>query len=404
MAIRAVLPAAVSLAGAELYCPSENEFQMSGGASWNGNGWDVTGGGGAHGLTSFNLLGGYVEFDMDSSGATGGMNNNFYTISPDHAYTSYNDYCDGQGPDASSPTGTYCMEMDIIEANGGCYAASTWHTWFNHDGGCDQGGCGVGYGWQSGHVKAAFGTDGWMHITVNGNEMSSYNPYPSDNARGSVHDTMASVGVAIQSTQWHGWVPGDCGDQGNNPNSHFSVKNLKVSGSVIFGPTPPTCGGPSPTPSPTPGMCSLLTGQNNNGVNLESAARTTTSAEDCCSQCSGAAGCKGYTWVHNGECWLKSELGSLTADDFVTSGTLNDQPTPSPSPTPSPTPGPTPAPTPGSGSCCFNDPTSCAAVTDPHSCTVAGDGFCGEQSHCEGDCKGLWCTFIMQSGNQTLVI
>ena len=33
-------------------------------------------------------------------------------------YTSYNDYCDGQGPEASSPIGTYCMELDIWEGDG----------------------------------------------------------------------------------------------------------------------------------------------------------------------------------------------------------------------------------------------------------------------------------------------
>merc|ERR1719215_61975 len=123
------------------WCPREGDFFFDGGASWNGNGWSVAGGGGVHGKQSFNLLGGYVEFDMDSSGATPGMNNNFYTISPDHQYNSHQDYCDGQGPHASSPTGTYCLEMDIIEANGNCFAAATWHTWPNRDGDCDMGGC-----------------------------------------------------------------------------------------------------------------------------------------------------------------------------------------------------------------------------------------------------------------------
>merc|ERR1719329_170117 len=99
----------------------------------------VNGGGGVTGKTSFNLLGGYVEFDVDNSGSKWGVNNNFYTISPDHAYTNRNDYCDGQGPDASSPLGIYCMEMDIYEANGGQNLATTWHTWFNHDGAVTRG-------------------------------------------------------------------------------------------------------------------------------------------------------------------------------------------------------------------------------------------------------------------------
>jgi len=190
---------------------------------------------------------------MDNGGATPGMNNNFYTISPDHPYTSYNDYCDGQGPEASSPTGTYCMEMDIIEANGNCAAAATWHTWPNRDGDCDMSGCGatVNIGGKI-HVKAEFGTDGWMHTYYNRQEINNFDRYPSNNARQFVHDTMVSAGVAIQSTQWHGWVPGDCGDQGKNPGSVFSISNLKFSGGVVMGPVPPTCAAPSPPPTPMP--------------------------------------------------------------------------------------------------------------------------------------------------------
>merc|ERR1712070_910183 len=141
----------------------------------------------------------------------GGVNNNFYTISPDHPYTNRNDYCDGQGPEASSPLGIYCMEMDIYEANGAQNLATTWHTWFNHDGGCDQGGCGAGMdiGGQF-HVKAQFGEDGFMHTYFNGNE------------------------------------------NGDVDNSVFSIRNVRVSGSVVMGPEPPRCTGPSPSPSPSP--------------------------------------------------------------------------------------------------------------------------------------------------------
>jgi len=249
-----VFMAFLCLAGAELYCPDENSWIGIGGStSWNGAGWTVNGGGGVTGKTSFNLLGGYVEFDVDNSGSKWGVNNNFYTISPDHAYTNRNDYCDGQGPDASSPLGIYCMEMDIYEANGAENLATTWHTWFNHNGGCDQGGCGagVGVGGQF-HVKAEFGTDGWMHTSFNGNEIGGFNPYPSDAARNSVRDTMDRVGVTFSSSQWTGWVPGPGNVDGDLDNSQFSIRNVRVSGSVVFGPEPPKCSGPAPTPSPTP--------------------------------------------------------------------------------------------------------------------------------------------------------
>merc|ERR1712079_593831 len=71
----------------------------------------------------------------------------------------------------------------------------------------------------------------------------------------------------------------------------------------------PPVGPPAPTP---PGQCSSNPGQNNNGVNLESTARSASSPEQCCSLCAAAAGCKGYTHVTaNKECWLKSSLGAL---------------------------------------------------------------------------------------------
>merc|ERR1711865_1312545 len=93
--------------------------------------------------------------------------------------------------------------------NGAENLATTWHTWFNHNGGCDQGGCGagVGVGGQF-HVKAEFGVDGWMHTSFNGNEIGGFNPYPSDAARNSVRDTMNRAGVTFSSSQWTGWVPG----------------------------------------------------------------------------------------------------------------------------------------------------------------------------------------------------
>ena len=92
----------------------------------------MTGSGGVHGKATFNLLGGWVEFDMDTTKATPGTNTNFYTSSPNICCS----YCDIQAN--KSPQ---CMEMDIIEANGDCAMQTTWHTNPNHNGGCDEGGC-----------------------------------------------------------------------------------------------------------------------------------------------------------------------------------------------------------------------------------------------------------------------
>jgi len=237
----------------KLYCPSADDFVIGDGASWTGSGWKIHGSGGVQGKTSFNMLGGFVEFDYDSSGAKWGVNNNFYTISPDHPYTSYNDYCDGQGPEASSPTGTYCMELDIWEGNGNQNGATTWHTWFNRNGGCDMSGCAAMHsGGGKMHFRVDFDDSGDWHVKINGQENGGFNPSPSSNAKGSVRDTMERVGVTFVSSQWTGWVPGAGSVHGDLGNSEFSVSNLRVSGKVLMGPTPPECSGPHPSPSPGP--------------------------------------------------------------------------------------------------------------------------------------------------------
>lgn len=196
----------------------------------------MTGSGGVHGRTSFNLLGGYISFDMDTSAAHVNVNNNFYTTSPDQCCS----YCDIQ------PNGSpQCMEMDIIENNGGCVAQTTWHTWPNKNGDCDEDGC-----WGSMHlpggrfsVNATFASDGWMTVYINGKENAVTNPVPSQNAKNYVAQIMASKGAMIQSTQWQGWVPpGNCGSNGDLASSVFAVSNVTVYGSVVQGVTPTLCG------------------------------------------------------------------------------------------------------------------------------------------------------------------
>jgi len=237
--MRAVSLASVSLASAELYCPSQNDFEL-GGASWNGAGWGITGPGGVHGRQTFNLLGGYMEFDIDTSGSHTGVNNNFYLVSPDPSYFKASNDCDIQAQGKPS-----CMEMDIIENNGNCLAQTTWHTWPNHNGDCDQGGCwGQKYRRGKTHIKAEFTTDGWMTVFIDGSKVDVTHPVPSENAHKYVHDTMASKGAQIQSSQWVGWVPsGNCGGSGDLGSSTFSIENLRVSGTVVQGQEPPKCSG-----------------------------------------------------------------------------------------------------------------------------------------------------------------
>eukprot|EP00928_Gymnodinium_smaydae_P024532 TRINITY_DN19824_c0_g1_i1.p1 TRINITY_DN19824_c0_g1~~TRINITY_DN19824_c0_g1_i1.p1 ORF type:complete len:320 (+),score=30.22 TRINITY_DN19824_c0_g1_i1:42-1001(+) len=239
-----------SFAAGELYCPTADDFQLDGNIQWNGAGWKMTGSGGVHGRQTFNLLGGFVEFDLDTTGAHGGVNNNFYLVSPDPSYFSASNDCDIQAQGKPA-----CMEMDIIENNGDCLAQTTWHTWPNHNGDCDQGGC-WGQRYRSGvsHVRAEFTQDGWMTVLIDGTKVDVVNPVPSENAHKYVRDVMSSKGAQIQSSQWVGWVPaGNCPGGGDLGSSSFSIQNLRVSGTIVQGRVPATCTGPAPSPAPGPG-------------------------------------------------------------------------------------------------------------------------------------------------------
>ena len=160
----------------ELFCPAQKDFE--GGASkglvfstdpsTGTLGWTMTGSGGVHGKQTFDLLGGWVEFEIDTTHAQLGVNNNFYTSSPEPSV--FPKYCDIQTND--SPV---CMEMDIMENNGNCMSQVTWHTWANKDGDCDQNGC-AGLVDQQGSkgvrmVRTEFTEDGWMTVWYNGKKV-----------------------------------------------------------------------------------------------------------------------------------------------------------------------------------------------------------------------------------------
>jgi hypothetical protein len=155
----------------------------------------VLGSGGVHGKTSYNLLGGYVEFDMNTTRATGETNTNFYTSSPDKCCA----YCDIQNN--KSPQ---CMEMDIIENNANCAMATTWHTDPDHNGGCDEGGC-AGHSQLPGGVfkmRAEFSTDGTMKTFLDGKEVKvGGSSSVLDKAKGIVVKTMKAKGAMFHSTQ-----------------------------------------------------------------------------------------------------------------------------------------------------------------------------------------------------------
>jgi len=227
-----------------LYCPSPADlFDEYGSTTFADGGWKIIGDGRVSTKTTFNTLGGYVEFDMDTSNAHCEVNTNIYTISPDGGQDFCGKDCYGDIQDNGSPV---CMELDIIENNGNCKFASTWHTKGGFaGGGCDAGGCAHNGNLPGGefHMKSTWGEDG-MWLTYLNDEPLYTNNYLSvtDEDKRVVKQTMMEKGVIVISSQWTGWVPGDgCCGGGDLDSSEFTISNLRVLGKVMHGPEPTKC-------------------------------------------------------------------------------------------------------------------------------------------------------------------
>merc|ERR1711957_465125 len=170
---------------------------------------------------------------MDLSQAHNGVNNNFYVTYPYAENCGGGCYCDSGGNHDSEGRG--CAELDWTENNGGCYQQTTWH---DATDGSDQ----IGYGSNGGiseqiSAKVSYSSDGAsVDISMGGNRYSG-------NGQTSV---MKKHGAVIYSSQWQGWVPGDCGS-GHLASSEFTVKNIKIIGRVLQGPEPRLCDGVSVT-------------------------------------------------------------------------------------------------------------------------------------------------------------
>jgi hypothetical protein len=159
---------------------------------------------------------------MGLAGAHGGVNNNFYITFP----SSVGNYCDSGG------TGG-CAELDFAENNGNCISATTFHT--DPNGGDKDGTQYTGHISSNVHVRAEWNSGGdQLSVTVNGNHYSGV---------GNPGNELKSRGAVLYSSQWTGWVPGNCGGDGNLGASTFSVSNLKIQGTVIQGPEPRKCSG-----------------------------------------------------------------------------------------------------------------------------------------------------------------
>jgi hypothetical protein len=209
-------------------------------------GWSVSGNGGVATKAAYNLLGGFVEFDIDLSAVRTGVNANIYTISPSIGGGGFdqNNYCDGAG---EKP---WCLEVDWIESNGNCGGATTLHTkpGTGNDG-CTSWGCRASYhynGRASFHVKVEYGTDGSWTTTRDGQVINAgtMSPQPGGDAWAVIKSSYESKGAVIYSSEWKGWVPvEECGTDGDLDASHFSISNLRIKGSIVQGPTPRACGG-----------------------------------------------------------------------------------------------------------------------------------------------------------------
>jgi len=269
--------------GLDMYCPSSSDLQWDygegEGCMIHNQGWQITGGARVSTKAAFNLLGGWVEFDMDISKSFVGANNNVYGTFPTHSPGNYNTnmYCDGQD---IAPY--WCPEMDFIENNGPVAWGSTWHTVPGLDvpnvtsppnavsNGCDSHGCAADRlfdppPWYQANCKNSSNTgissalpfklrinfdqytgdmvfnmtQGNKSVTLQGAEYTNdYGIPPQAYDRSVVKAAMVAQGLVVSSSQWTGWVPADDVCPSYNPTyegSMFKVMNLKLYGMVTRG-------------------------------------------------------------------------------------------------------------------------------------------------------------------------
>lgn len=233
----------------KLYCPSSKDLVAGYGTpTIFDQGWLNKGGGSVATKSAFNLIDGYVEFDIDFTNTQPGVNGNIYTISPKNipsvaGFTQKN-YCDG----AKKEIDKWCVEIDWIESNGNCGGAVTLHTIIGTGNGCTAWGCREHFmysGKTSYHVKMVYDNLGRMTM-YRDNQIIGPNdikPNPLDSDWKTLYDAYVKEGAVIYSSLWKGWVPLEktCQNNGDLASSSFQVKNLKIKGIVVQGPEPSIC-------------------------------------------------------------------------------------------------------------------------------------------------------------------
>ena len=253
---------------AALFCPSADDLTIayklkSSHAQLFDQGWTVNGGGAVATKSAFNLLGGYVEYDIDLSGVPTGVNANIYSISPAHMGGAFDrsKYCDAAGTptdlstdpktrpfSTDSKTRPWCVEVDWIESNGNCGGATTLHTRPGRGkDGCTHNGCASMYhynGRASFHMRLEFTANGTFETFHDGRVIrpDMLSPVPGVTDWSVLHGAYSSAGAVIYSSVWNGWTPlPDCGGGGNMSSAKLTVKNLRIKGVVVQGPTPVRC-------------------------------------------------------------------------------------------------------------------------------------------------------------------
>jgi len=270
----------------DCYCPTSSELQwdyQSGDAAQAivDGGWTISYDARVSTKGSFDLLGGYVEFDMDISKTLIGVNTNVYGIFPLPTPAAdgpnnfdVSNYCDGQ------VTANYywCPEMDIVENNGPVAWGSTYHTQPRRTGsvhddnswGCDPAGCAAdrlytppscyGSSCNGGNqtaidstkpftIRAAFSQElgamtvtfsqGKTKVVLQGDDFQNgagWAPMGPDFA--TLKESMQNRGMVLESSQWTGWVPLNETCPSFDPSvdgSMFSVSNLKFKGRLVAG-------------------------------------------------------------------------------------------------------------------------------------------------------------------------
>lgn len=237
------------------WCPSAGDIVVAYSADKvhiQDQGWTISGGGGAATKAAYNLIGGFAEFDIDFSNVKLGVNANIYTISPSFggAFNKDANYCDGSP--GLIQQGKWCMEVDWTESNGNCLGATTLHTKNQETGndGCTAWGCRTVYnfnGKASFRMRVEFGTDGRWTTYRDGQEIGALSNSPGADAWNVLKSTYESKGGVVYSSMWTGWVADSPQCSGANAPesavdaSSFSVRNLKIKGSIVQGPTPRKC-------------------------------------------------------------------------------------------------------------------------------------------------------------------